>query len=286
MRVVDFHTHVVPPWVIQERESLAHSDACFGMLYSNPRGRLATVEDLIRSMDEAHVSISVALNIGWCSHDLCVRTNDYLIESAGKWPERIIPFCMVQPTSTDFALKELERCAAGGARGIGELRPDAQQYSLADIELLRPLVNVASSHRMMLLSHVSEPVGHEYPGKGTITVEQPYALARAFPEANLVFAHWGGGLPFYALMPEVKNTLANVYFDTAASRYLYRPEVFEIVSRLVGADHVLFGSDYPLLSQQRAVDEVIQSTLDRGEQTSLLSGNATRLLQRGGSLLG
>ncbi len=284
MRIIDFHTHVVPPWVIEERESLSTRDACFAMLYSHPTSKLATAEDLLQSMDEAGVSMSVVLNIGWMSHDLCVRTNDYLIESSVKRPGRIIPFCMVQPTDVDLALRELERCAAGGARGIGELRPDIQNYSLADTNLLTPLMTLAADHGMVLLTHVSEPVGHAYPGKGTITPEQPYALAEAFPQVTLVCAHWGGGLPFYYLMPEVRKTLSNVYFDTAATQYLYSPEVFRIVSQLTGEGHVVFGSDFPLIPQQRALNDLWSAPLSEEAQLEVLSASAHRMLaNRGGT---
>ncbi len=278
MTLVDFHTHVMPPWVMQDRASLARTDACFEMLYADPKARLTTADDLINSMDETGIAMSVALNIGWSTHEMCMRTNDYLLESASRWPGRIVPFCMLHLMSPDLALHELERCAAGGARGVGELRPDVQSYSLTDASLWKPLVDVLNRHEMILLTHVSEPVGHQYPGKGTITPEQPYAFAKEFPEATLVCAHWGGGLPFYALMPEVGKTLANVYFDTAATHYLYEREVFDTVARLVGADHILFGSDYPLIPQKRALDIAREAIALPDNLRAVLGDNAIRVL--------
>ena len=275
---IDFHTHVMPPWVAEQRDELARTEACFGTLYSSPLAKLATAEDLLRSMDEAEVSMSVALNIGWSSHSLCTRTNDYLLECGARWPERIVPFCMVQPCAGDLAVQEVERCARAGARGIGELRPDMQGYSLSDATLLSSVVRTAVARNMLVLVHSSEPVGHTYPGKGTITPEQPYAFASAFPDAILVCAHWGGGLPFYALMPEVLRTLANVYYDTAATQYLYRPEVFESVAKIVGTQHVLFGSDFPLIGQRRAADHVRSSHLAPATEAAVLGGSAMRLL--------
>lgn len=276
--IVDFHTHVMPPWVIEQRESLAREDPCFRMLYGDQTARIATVDDLITSMDEAEIALSVILNIGWASHHMCVRTNDYLLESATRWPGRVLPFCMVQPTSPDLALREVERCVAGGAVGIGELRPDSQGYSLADTALLEPLATAAVHHQLILLTHVSEPVGHLYPGKGTVTPEQPYAFARAFPKATLVCAHWGGGLPFYALMPEVSDALTNVYFDTAATHYLYHPDIYETVSRLVGTDHILFGSDYPLIGQRKALDKTRDANLCPEARQAILGHNASLVI--------
>ena len=115
-----------------------------------------------------------------------------------------------------------------------------------------------------------------------MTPDQPLAFAAAFPHTRLVCAHWGGGLPFYALMPEVGATLANVCYDTAATQYLYRPDVFEVVARIVGADHILFGSDFPLLRQRRALEHLRSAHLDASVESDVLAGNAVRLLKPGG----
>lgn len=278
MQIIDFHTHLMAPWATERREELSRRDPCFGALYSDPRAKLATAEDLIRSMDEAEVSASVVLNIGWSDHKLCVRTNDYLLESGSRWPGRIIPFCMVQPAAGDLAVRELERCATAGARGLGELRPDLQGFSLLDAELLSPLVSAATTRGMHLLVHVSEPVGHTYPGKGVVTPEQPCGFAQSFPTASLVCAHWGGGLPFYALMPEVGRALNNAHYDTAATQYLYRPEVFHVVADIVGERHLLFGSDFPLISQRRALEHARSAGLAASAEEALLGGNAARML--------
>ncbi len=285
METIDFHTHIMSPWATERRNEISLSDPCFGTLYSNPKARLATAEDLIHSMDEAEVMASVVLNVGWNDTEMCVRTNDYLLESASRWPKRLIPFCMVQPVAREHALRELERCAAAGARGIGEMRPDLQGYSLGDVELLSPLMKAAGARGMVMLVHASEPVGHEYPGKGTVTPDQTLALAAAFPDNRIVCAHWGGGLPFYALMPEVASTLANVSYDTAATQFLYRRDVFDVVARIVGSDRILFGSDFPLLGQSRALNHMRSAELADVIESAILGGNATRILKQGGVTL-
>jgi predicted TIM-barrel fold metal-dependent hydrolase len=39
----------------------------------------------------------------------------------------------------------------------------------------------------------------------------------SFREVTVILAHFGGGLMFYELMPEVKDVLTNTYYDTAAA---------------------------------------------------------------------
>ena len=105
-----------------------------------------------------------------------------------------------------------------------------------------------------------------------------YTLITTFPELKLICAHWGGGLPFYALMPEVKAALKNVYFDTAISPFLYSPQVYGHVVQLVGAEKILFGSDYPVISQRRFLKEINGLDLSEDVKTKILSGNAKKLL--------
>jgi predicted TIM-barrel fold metal-dependent hydrolase len=158
------------------------------------------------------------------------------------------------------------------------MRSDSQGYDLGDKVLMEPIVEVALKHNLIYLTHASEPVGHMYPGKGSITPDAIYRFVSNFPELRVICAHWGGGLPFYALMPEVADAMKNTFFDTAATPFLYRPQVFETVAATVGADKILFGSDYPLLSPKRVMAQIEAADLPRDSKAMILGGNAQRLL--------
>ena len=277
--IIDFHTHVFPPRVKQKRSQYNERDPCFALLYDKKEAKIATAEELIESMDQAGIDASVIVNLGWMTHELCVETNDYILESIARYPKRLIGFCTVQPQSLDAAIAEIERCAQSGARGIGEMRPDIQLLDLEDESIISPLMETIGKHRLILLTHASEPAGHDYTGKGIITPDVLYPFITRYPDVTIVCAHWGGGLPFYTLMPEVKKALQNVYFDTAASPFLYQPRIYSLVSELVGADRILFGSDYPLLPQNRLLQEIDSIGLAKEEKDLILSGNAKRLLK-------
>ena len=278
--IIDFHTHVFPAWLRERRDEYMKSDPCFGSLYSEPKAKMATADEMVASMDEAGIDMSVVLNIGWVSHEICVKTNDYILESVSRYPTRLVGFCAVQPKVGDAAIVEMERCAAAGARGIGELRSDLQGFDLADDSTMKPLVDALMKHNLILLTHASEPVGHEYPGKGSITPDILYSFTTAFPDLRLVCAHWGGGLPFYGLMPEVKKALANVFFDTAATPFLYHHSVFSHVTGIIGSERIVLGTDYPLMHQKRVIDQVRSSGLSEEDQAGILGGNAERMLSR------
>jgi hypothetical protein len=275
--IIDFHTHVFPPQIKKNRKRYVDSDPCFASLYSDPKSKLVTVDELIASMDRAGVDRSVILNISWTTNELCLETNDYILESISRHPQRLIGFCSVQLQSPEAALKEIGRCIRGGIKGVGELRPDMQQFDISNRQLIRPLVDMMKKHNLIMLIHASEPVGHLYPGKGKVTPEMLYPFIVSNPELTIICSHWGGGLPLYALMPEVKRAIANVYFDTAASPLLYSTQIYTQAVQLVGADKILFGSDYPLLQQERGLKEIKSCNLPEETKNMILAGNAQRL---------
>jgi len=276
--LIDFHTHIFPPYIRDHRERYCARDPWFNELYSNPQASMASAEDLIAEMDASGVDISVAFSFGWTDTGLIEETNSYVIDSMRRYPNRIYGMAVLQPTSGIQAVRELERCARAGMIGLGELMPHGQGYKLSDITLLMPVMEVVREHQLLVLSHCSEPVGHPYPGKGNVSLQDIVTFLTAFPDVRFVAAHWGGGLPFYALMPEIQLITANVWYDTAATVYLYRQDIFPIVANLVGADRILFASDYGLLRQRRIIDHIAQSGLDDQAVKMVLGGNAQRLL--------
>jgi predicted TIM-barrel fold metal-dependent hydrolase len=276
--IIDFHTHIFAPGIREKRADYVVRDACFSLLYSRTEARMVTAEELISNMDACGIDKSVVLNIGWQSHEMCRETNDYILESVARYPRRLIGFCSVQPASGDKAIEEIQRCARGGARGVGEMRPDVQSFDLRDKALLKPLIETIMAEDMVLLVHASEPVGHLYDGKGQVTPDVLYPFILDFPGLKLVCAHWGGGLPFYALMPEVEKALVNVFWDTAATPFLYQPRIFHHVAEIAGSRRILFGSDYPLLSPERIIEQVKSAILSSEDKAGILGGNAARLL--------
>ena len=276
--IIDSHTHIFSKEVMLDREQYCAADTCFGMLYSSSRARLLCAEELINAMDEHGISKSVVLNIGWTSHDMCVRTNNYILESIAKYPARLIGFCSVQPQEREKALLEIERCCHAGAKGIGELRPDAQGYDLNDEELMSHLVKYAAKRGMVFLFHASEPVGHKYAGKGAMTPGMMYSFIERHPDLKVILAHFGGGLAFYELMPEVSRILSNTYYDTAAAPFLYAPKIYRAIISIGGSSKILFGSDWPLLDPARVAEHIKSANLDQNDVENIFHTNAERLL--------
>ena len=276
--IIDFHTHIYPPWLRSRREEYLERDATFGELFASPKARMATAERLIRRMDEDGVDVSVVMGIGWTDVELARAANDYLIEAVGKYPGRLVGLAGVNSAWGREAVEEARRCAEAGLRGIGELHPDTQEFDLGDLDTMAPLMEVAREHGLIVTTHSSEPVGHQYSGKGKTWPDVLWRFIRNFPDATIVCAHWGGGLPFYGVMPEVADGLGHTYFDSAATTLLYDARIFETVASVIGPERILMGSDYPLVRARKVIEQVESSGLSRSEKDMVMGGNAARLL--------
>ena len=92
----------------------------------------------------------------------------------------------------------------------------------------------------------------------------------------IVGAHFAGGLPF--AMPEAPQVSLTAFADTAARRFLYPEAVYDDVIARWGAERLLLGSDFPLVSQKAQIEDVRKNVAGEREQALVLGGNAARLL--------
>lgn len=280
--IIDFHTHIFPPEIIENRETLLQKEEWFAHLYSAPNGRMASAGDLIEEMDRSGIDRAVVCGFAWENFDLYQRTNSYIAEAVARFPGRLVGFCNVPPRHPQ-AGDEIERCVALGLKGIGELKAEGQGFDLDDRTTLESVIEAAAAFNLPLLVHISEPVGKIYPGKGRSSPRKAYAFAVNHPELKLVYAHWGGGLPFYELMPEVHSQLANVWYDCSASPYLYDPAVYRLALAAAGSGKILFGTDFPLLTPDRYFQEIDSLGLPSADREAILGLNAQRLLDSVGA---
>jgi predicted TIM-barrel fold metal-dependent hydrolase len=275
--IIDAHTHIFPERFRNERADVLERDRTFRELFSGPSSKLATADELLSVMDETGVQVSVIAGIGWENLEVAREANENILDVCSRHPNRFIGLASINPAWGDSAVTELLRCIDSGISGIGELHPGPQGFELDDFELVASLVEVAESHNLPLLVHSSEPVGHDYPGKGAVTPEVLLSFISHFPSAQIICAHWGGGLPFYTLMPEVQELLKNVYFDSAATPFLYDSKIFRVVESLVGPEKLLFASDYPLIQPLQVIDQIVGAGFSGNSQELILGHNAARL---------
>jgi hypothetical protein len=277
--IIDFHTHIFPQDMREGRERFFDREPDFRSIYSHPGSKLSGMEELIGNMDEQGVDKSVVFGFPWRSPDHFKRNNDYIMEAVERYRKRLIGFCTFY-LPVEGAERELERCLHSGLSGVGELAFYSSAMGEKVFHALTPIAETALSFDVPLLVHTNEPVGHSYPGKAPMTVQDIYRLVQGFPKNKIVLAHWGGGMLFYHLMrKEVKSVLANTWFDTAASPYLYDERIYSIAAEIVGPHKILFGSDFPLIKPGRYFTEMKEAGLPPEAMTKICGENAASLLK-------
>ncbi|HEY5753930.1 MAG TPA: amidohydrolase family protein [Chthoniobacterales bacterium] len=289
--IIDSHIHMYPPEVFTDPAGwgTAHREPWWTYCVAPPGRRTlqgwADVPRLLADMDRAGIEKCVMLGWYWEHQETCDLQNGWFIEWVRQHPDRLLGFATVQLGAGPKTLDQLQRALDAGLCGIGELFPQVQRFTFED-DVWSQLVGIAVERDVPINLHVSDPLAaapsmpHPAPLKDFVN------LAQRFPDAKFVLAHWGGGIPFYELNPKVRALLKNIYYDTAATPLLYDKRVFRSTVDLIGADRILFGTDYPLLcypadsretdfERQRAEAE---ETLTLEERELVMGGNLRRLL--------
>lgn len=276
--IIDGHTHIFPEAVRKDRFAFSERDKGFAQLYASPKVRLIGAEELIASMDEAGVARAVICGFPWREKELCALHNAYLIESSRRYPDRLIAFILLSFSDPGWSFREFERGILEGASGVGEIAFYDRTMTLEEMTALEKVFREMERLEIPLLLHVNEPVGHAYPGKAEMAFGTIYQFVLTFPALKILLAHWGGGLFFYELMPEVARAMKNIYYDTAASPFLYSKKIYRVAEEIVGVDKIVFGSDFPLIKPQRYFEEMEALGFSPEERNKILGLNLLKLL--------
>ena len=272
------HVHLTPPCVSGRCTDISETEAYWKMLAGSPKNSFATADEIVAEMDRCGIDRSVVFGFSFLDPGLCREVNDYTIEAVRRYPHRLLGFMAVSPARAGLE-QEMTRCHEAGLTGIGELFPDGQDIDITDFRQTMKLAGLCQERGLPIIVHSNERVGHVYPGKVNTTPLEISRLAENHPGNSFVFAHWGGGLIFYELMKEIRRNNQNVYYDTAASIFLYDAGIFRVAREIGVLDRVLFGSDFPLVSPARYDSYIAESGLTPEEIALVCGKNAASLLK-------
>ena len=201
-------------------------------------------EKMIEDMQNAGVNKSVLLGWYWENPKTCILQNNWCADWISENPNEFLGFVSLHPNISN-PLGELKKRRDQGFVGIGECHPWVQGGSLKNENWIK-CMEFASDVGWPVTYHITEPVGHEYPGRTPTPFEDLLWLAREFPNLKIILAHAGGLFPFYELNPKIRPELKNVYYDLAACPLLYEPSLYRKLIEIVGPEKILWGTDYPL----------------------------------------
>jgi uncharacterized protein len=188
-------------------------------------------------------------------------------------PGRFIAIGAVQPSDGEAGLRELERIAPMGYRGV-KLSPSKLELQTPEVQAF-----VGRATALKLVVYIEG----WWPG----AAHETGRLALAFPNGRFVLTHMGGirfdDVLVFRLLELYPFYPRNVWFDLSAVAPLYVDSPYaahlRFVCRSVGTDRVLFGSDFPLTSLEAALNAVRRLGFTRQEEQAILHDNAEQLFR-------
>lgn len=291
--IVDAHIHLFPEDAKTATASWATARdepawlACVKPASGPQLQGWSSVRQLLLDMDAAGVDKAVIQGWYWENADTCIEQNAWIAQAISSHRDRLFQMASFNAIGQQASLDDLAKTFDHGAIGIGELNPPAQGYTYRD-ETLADALDLAGAAGRCVNLHVTEPAGHDYPGKVETPLSELQALARRHPETRFIFAHLGGLLPFYEYNPTARKDLANVVYDTAAVPLLYSKEIYRALIDKVGRHRILFGTDYPLRTFPKTqtkpgfaehLAQLRSCALSEEELRSVLGENAARVLK-------
>ena len=276
--IIDIHAHVQPAAVISDRRLFVGSEPDFRLLYENPKYRLSSSEDVLLYMKRDGISSAVILGFAWRDEKLLKSHNDMILSDARKSDGKLTAFTCIYPFSGSSEA-EARRCFKAGAAGLGEIGLYDRDLDQEYIDAMSPVMKVCLEYGRPVMLHVNEPIGHSYSGKAPMSLRGIYSFLKQYPDNRIILSHWGGGILFFnALKKEAKEVLKNVWYDSAASPYLYDKSIWKKAVESVGEEKILFGTDFPLLEASRYISELSESGLSDDILKKILFENAWNLL--------
>jgi aminocarboxymuconate-semialdehyde decarboxylase len=265
----------------------------------------------IATMDEAGIDVSVVSltcpNVYWGSEDVSAgaarESNASMAEAQRVHPDRIRWFASLPWEYPDRATEELARSCDEGAVGVMVLANVAGR-SLTETAFA-PVWAEIDRRALPVLVHPGEPPGSDLLDLGLYDLswsvgfmfDTTLALTRMifdgfldrYGELKLIAAHGGGTLPYLVgrfekgdevELPERRRMTASpteylrriwydcITYDLGALRYLVS---------VVGADRVLFGTDWPHQVHDIAGSLANTAALPADQRDAIRGGNAARL---------
>jgi predicted TIM-barrel fold metal-dependent hydrolase len=194
--------------------------------------------------------------------------NNEVAKYVQKYKGRFRGSCVITPFRIEEALREIDRCHKEfGYVWLGEFCNYMTGYSYRTPEWSQ-VMKLATELNLVIQIH-------------TNVAEMQY-LAENFPETTIVFPHLGGTrddiFTRIAIVAKHKNT--HIELSGAGHE---RVGIIEKAVQEIGADRVLYGSDFTINEPAGVIARVKNAFLTADDREKILSGNVQRLLAGAGS---
>jgi aminocarboxymuconate-semialdehyde decarboxylase len=265
----------------------------------------------IQHMDQAGIDISVCSltcpNVYWGGEAVSVQAareaNDNFAAAQAQYPDRIRWFASLPWEYPQRALEELERVCANGASGIMVLANIAGR-SLTD-PLFAPVWAEIDRRALPVLVHPTDPPGVDAMDMTKFDLswsvgfmfDTTLAITRMIfegffdthPNLKLIASHGGGTLPYLVgrfekgdevelpqrrqMKRKPTDYLRHIYYDSIT----YDVRSLKYLISIVGADHVMLGTDWPHWVHDTKGAFANTAQLPEEQMNAVRGGNAKRV---------
>jgi predicted TIM-barrel fold metal-dependent hydrolase len=243
-KIFDIHTHTYPEKIADK------ATVNLGNFYNfrvEGKGTYAHLESQAEENNvKGYLLFSVATNAQQVS-----KVNDSIAALAEHSRSRgflTTGFAGMHQDFADFE-GEIRRCEAMGLCGV-KIHPDIQEVDVDDARLF-PLYEILEG-KMPLYLHV----GDDRPQYRFSEARKIVRVMENFPKLEIVAAHLGG----YKAWDDALTYLAGkerVWYDTSSAVWAMSSEYASMMIGKLGAENVMFGTDYPVMNTAEEVDQQI-----------------------------
>src|SRR5688572_3813211 len=209
-------------------------------------------------------------------------SNEEIAELAHQHSDVAIPFASIDPHRGEEGLREARRLIKDyGVKGF-KFHPTVQEFFPND-RLAYPVYEVIAEAKLPALFHTGQTgVGAGTPGGGGLRLKysNPLTLddvAADFPDMPIILAH--PSFPWQEEALSVATHKPQVYIDLSGWSPKYFPPILVQYANTLLKDKILFGSDYPVLSPEKWVEEFDKLPIKPEVRPKIMKENAARLLQ-------
>ena len=209
-------------------------------------------------------------------------SNEEIAELAHQHSDVAIPFASIDPHRGEEGVRAARRLIKDyGVKGF-KFHPTVQEFFPND-RLAYPVYEVIAEAKLPALFHTGQTgVGAGTPGGGGLRLKysNPLTLddvAADFPDMPIILAH--PSFPWQEEALSVATHKPQVYIDLSGWSPKYFPPILVQYANTLLKDKILFGSDYPVLSPEKWVEEFDKLPIKPEVRPKIMKENAARLLQ-------
>lgn len=278
--IVAIDTHVHIEMDADGRSSLPDDLAEAASKYfasGNRRPELEAVADYYREQKMAAVVFTVDATTNLRHEPL---SSEDIVAGAARNNDVLIPYGSVDPLRGAAAVEQAKKLIDAGVRGF-KFHPTVQGFIPSDEEFY-PLYEVLQEAGVVALFHTGQTgIGAGLPGGRGLLLghSNPMYLdpvAAHFPDLQIVMAH--PSVPWQDEALSVATHKHNVWIDLSGWSPKYFPASLVRYAGSIIKDRVLFGSDFPLLTPERWMKDIQETSLRPEALPGILKDNAVRLL--------